>query len=100
VCPVKIDLHQQLFISRRQLASFGLVPKGKRFGIKLAAMVLNRPWLYRIAGRIARFALRVAPRSLIYNRLNIWGRQRELPTPPKKTFRELNRERNNNGKAE
>src|SRR3954463_5241330 len=76
VCPVKIDIHQQLFISRRQLASFGLIPNGKRFSIKLAAMVLNRPWLYRIAGSVARFALRVAPRSLIYNRLNIWGRQR------------------------
>jgi L-lactate dehydrogenase complex protein LldF len=99
VCPVKIDIHQQLFISRRQLASFGLVPKGKRFSIKLASIVLNRPWLYRIAGRMARFALRIAPRSLIYSRLNIWGKQRELPSPPKKTFRELNRERTTNGKA-
>jgi L-lactate dehydrogenase complex protein LldF len=93
VCPVKIDIHQQLFISRRQLATFGLIPKGKRFSIKLAAMVLNRPWLYRIAGRMARFVLRVAPCSLIYSRLNIWGRQRELPAPPKKTFRELIGER-------
>jgi L-lactate dehydrogenase complex protein LldF len=99
VCPVKIDIHQQLFISRRQLASFGLVPKGKRLGIKLAAIVFNRPWLYRIAGRIARFALRIAPRSLIYSRMNIWGKQRELPPPPKKTFRELNRERSQNGEA-
>jgi L-lactate dehydrogenase complex protein LldF len=100
VCPVKIDIHQQLFISRRQLASFGLVPKGKRFSIKLAAMVLNRPWLYRTAGRAARFALRVLPRYLIYSRLNIWGRQRELPPRPKKTFRELIRERNANGRAD
>ena len=99
VCPVKIDIHQQLFISRRRLASFGLVPKGKRFSIKLASIVLNRPWLYRIAGRMARFALRIAPRSWVYSRLNIWGKQRELPPPPEKTFRELNRERNNNGKA-
>src|SRR3954470_13772423 len=97
VCPVKIDIHQQLFISRRQLASFGLVPKGKRFSIKLAAIVLNRPWLYRIAGRVARTVLGVAPRFLLYGRLNIWGRQRELPSPPKQTFRDLNRERNLNG---
>src|SRR3954468_24981887 len=99
VCPVKIDIHQQLFISRRQLASFGLVPKGKRFSLKLAAMVLNRPWLYGLAGRVARFALRVTPRFLIYSRLNIWGKQRELPRPPKKSFRELNRERNQKGEA-
>jgi L-lactate dehydrogenase complex protein LldF len=93
VCPVKIDIHQQLFISRRQLASFGLVPKGKRLSIKLAAIVLNQPWLYRITGRVARFALRVAPRSLIYSRLNIWGKQRELPPAPKQTFRQLIRKR-------
>src|SRR3954466_1520365 len=50
VCPVKIDIHQQLFISRRQLAGLGLVSRGKRLGIKIAAAVLRRPWLYRLAG--------------------------------------------------
>jgi L-lactate dehydrogenase complex protein LldF len=105
VCPVKIDLHQQLFISRRRLANFGLVPKGKRFGLKLASIVLNHPWLYRFAGRVARFALRFAPRSLIYSRMNIWGRQRDLPPPPKETFRDLLHKRDavdskaTNGKA-
>src|SRR3954465_6431546 len=99
VCPVKIDLHQQLFISRRQLASFGVVPRTKRFSIKLAAMVLSRPWLYWIAGSLVRIALRIAPRSFVYSRLNIWGRQRELPTPPKQTFRELISQRNLNGEA-
>jgi L-lactate dehydrogenase complex protein LldF len=89
VCPVKIDIHQQLFISRRQLANFGLVPKGKQLGLKLTGAVLNRPWLYRIAGRAARIALRVLPKWLIYNRLNVWGRQRELPAAPRQTFREL-----------
>jgi L-lactate dehydrogenase complex protein LldF len=93
VCPVKIDLHQQLFISRRRLAGLGLVPKGKRAGMKLAAMVLNRPWLYRLVGRVARFGLRILPRWLIYNRANVWGRQRELPAAPKRSFRELNRKR-------
>jgi L-lactate dehydrogenase complex protein LldF len=94
VCPVKIDLHQQLFISRRQLARFGLIPKGKRLSIKLAAAVLKRPWLYRIAGRVARTALRVLPRWLVYSRLNVWGWQRELPPPPRYSFRELIRQRN------
>jgi L-lactate dehydrogenase complex protein LldF len=97
VCPVKIDLHQQLFISRRQLALFGLVPKGKRYSIKLAAAVLNRPWLYRIVGRLARSVLRKLPRSFVYNRFNIWGRQRDLPPPPKQSFRELYRQRTTNG---
>ena len=93
VCPVKIDLHQQLFISRRHLALLGLIPKTKRLGLKLAAIVLNRPWLYALVGRITRFKLRVLPRWLLYNRLNPWGRQRELPAPPRQSFRELNRKR-------
>jgi L-lactate dehydrogenase complex protein LldF len=90
---VKIDLHQQLFISRRELANFGLMPRGKRIGLKLTAAILNRPWLYKVAGRAARLALRALPSSLIYNRFNIWGRQRDLPAPPRETFRELNRKR-------
>lgn len=99
VCPVKIDIHQQLFISRRQLALFGLMPKGKRLSIKLAAAVLNRPWLYRVVGRLARGALRVLPRGLIYSRFNVWGHQRELPEPPRQSFRQLNRKRKQNERA-
>jgi L-lactate dehydrogenase complex protein LldF len=93
VCPVKIDIHQQLFISRRQLAGLGLVSRGKRLGIKIAASVLRRPWLYRWAGGFARMALRVLPRALVYSRLNVWGRQRELPPAPRQSFRELHRQR-------
>ncbi|MCI0332252.1 MAG: lactate utilization protein [Planctomycetes bacterium] len=93
VCPVKINLHEQLFISRQRLAKLGLVPTTKRLSLKLAAAVLSRPWLYRLAGRIARAALRVLPRSLVYSRLNVWGRQRELPQVPPASFRELNRKR-------
>jgi L-lactate dehydrogenase complex protein LldF len=100
VCPVKIDIHQQLFISRRRLASLGLVPRGKRFGIKLAAAVFNRPWLYGLMGRVARFALRVSPRALVYSRLNIWGRQRDLPPPPRKSFRALYQKRKRDGKSD
>jgi L-lactate dehydrogenase complex protein LldF len=89
VCPVKIDLHQQLFISRRQLALAGLVPRTKRWSMKLTAAVLKRPWLYRIAGRVARTALRLLPRRLVYSRWNVWGRRRELPVAPRRSFREL-----------
>jgi L-lactate dehydrogenase complex protein LldF len=98
VCPVKIDLHQQLFISRRQLAQQGLLPKTKRWGIAAAAEVLKRPWLYSLSGRLARITLRITPRWLVYSRLNVWGRKRELPTAPKKSFRELFRNRIENHK--
>jgi L-lactate dehydrogenase complex protein LldF len=98
VCPVKIDLHQQIFISRRQLSQLGLVPRTKRWGLKLTAAVLNRPRLYQFLGMVSRATLRLVPRWLVYNRWNVWGRKRELPTPPRKSFRQLYRHRRANGK--
>jgi L-lactate dehydrogenase complex protein LldF len=32
---------------------------------------------------------------MIYNGLNAWGKQRDLPPAPKKSFRELYRQRGN-----
>ncbi|MDZ4656039.1 MAG: lactate utilization protein B [Bythopirellula sp.] len=89
VCPVKIDLHHQLYVWRRRLAEKGLLSWSKRISMKLAGAVLRNPTLYRIAGWFGRNSLRFLPRWLVYNPLNIWGRQRELPVPPAQTFREL-----------
>lgn len=91
VCPVKIDLHNQLLGSRARIAELGLLEPSKRRLMHLAGMVLSRPQLYAFAGRAGRTLLRWAPRWMLYNRLNPWGRQRELPTPPKESFREWHR---------
>lgn len=88
VCPVKIDLHNQLLHWRTRLASLGLIEPSKRRLMRLAGIVLSRPRLYAFAGRAARTMLRLAPRWLLYNRLNPWGRQRELPAAPKESFRD------------
>jgi L-lactate dehydrogenase complex protein LldF len=89
VCPVQIDLHLQLYAWRHELVDRGLLPRSKRWAMKLAAKVLGSPRLYRIAGRIGRFALRMLPRFLVYNPWNPWGRQRDLPPAPKESFRQL-----------
>jgi L-lactate dehydrogenase complex protein LldF len=60
----------------------------KRRLMRLAGAVLSRPLLYRLAGGMARTTLRWAPRWMIYNRFNPWGRQRELPPPPRESFRD------------
>lgn len=93
VCPVKINLHEQLYVWRNKIATRHLLPASKRLSMKLAGAVLSRGWLYRLAGRMGRFALRWLPRWLVYNRLNGWGRQRELPVPPQSSFREQYRNR-------
>jgi L-lactate dehydrogenase complex protein LldF len=88
VCPVKIDLHGGLLAQRRDLAARGLVPLGKRIGMRLLGLVLAHRALYEAAGRVLRLALRTLPRPLLYSRLNVWGRRRELPDPPPETFRD------------
>jgi L-lactate dehydrogenase complex protein LldF len=89
VCPVKIDLHHQLYVWRRRLAEKGLLPWSKRMSMKLAGFVFRHPVLYRLGGWLGRVALRTMPKWMVYNKMNTWGRQRELPIPPKQSFREL-----------
>jgi L-lactate dehydrogenase complex protein LldF len=93
VCPVKINLHEQLLTWRRDIALAGHLSASKRWAMHLAAMVFRRPWLYGLGGKVARVSLRWSPRWLVYGPWNAWGKQRELPSPPAKSFRELYRER-------
>lgn len=94
VCPVKIDLHQQLLTWRGEIAKRGQLPLDKRLQMKVAAAILGRPWLYKLAGWFARKVLPRLPRWLVYSRLNDWGQQRELPEMPKQSFRQLLQIRN------
>ncbi|HBH53049.1 MAG TPA: 4Fe-4S ferredoxin, partial [Planctomycetaceae bacterium] len=89
VCPVKINIHEQLLIWRRELAQQKLLPFTKRVAMTLTSALFQRPRLYALAGRMGRMALRVLPRFMVYNRFNPWGRQRELPPAPPQSFREL-----------
>ncbi|WP_284944404.1 lactate utilization protein B [Acidisoma cladoniae] len=86
VCPVKINIHEQLYAWRRIIAEGGLLPAQKALAMRVAGAVLASPTLYRLATAAARMAVRRLPRALLYNRLNGWGRDRELPTPPKESF--------------
>ena len=86
VCPVKIDLHHQLLTWRGEIGRTKLLPLGKRFSMKAATLVMRIPWLFRVGGAAARWSLRIFPRFVIYNRWNKWGRQRDLPKPPRRSF--------------
>ncbi|MGE0757258.1 MAG: lactate utilization protein B [Pirellulaceae bacterium] len=93
VCPVKIDIHQQLLTWRGELVQLKLLPRSKRWSMWVASHVLRRPRLYRFGGAIARRMLALLPRWLVYHRLNDWGKQRELPVPPSQSFSQLYRKR-------
>jgi L-lactate dehydrogenase complex protein LldF len=87
VCPVKIDIHQQLWKWRQVLAAEGHVATSKKIGMKGMAFVLSRPGLYRFAGKMGRWIIRVLP-FITNNRLNPWYKQRNMPAPPKQSFRD------------
>ncbi len=93
VCPVKIDIHHQLLTWRREIAVRRLLPWNKRLAMRVASFVLRHRRLYELTGKLARAIVPRLPRWLLYNRLNPWGKQRELPEFPRKSFRELYHER-------
>ena len=91
VCPVRVDLHEQMLLWRGELGRAGLVPLGKRIGSRLTRWVLARTWAYRLAGAVLRWVLPRLPQGLL--RRTAWGRQRDLPEPPRESFREMYRRR-------
>jgi L-lactate dehydrogenase complex protein LldF len=86
VCPVKINIHEQIYAWRRELVNRHEVPLAKKAAMKAAGELLSRPAAYRAAVVAADTALAHLPRFVIYNGLNAWGRGREVPHPPKQTF--------------
>src|SRR6266436_4020838 len=86
VCPVKINIHEQIYAWRRVLVQEHEVPLAKKAAMKAAGMLLSRPAAYRAAIAAADTALAHLPRFVIYNGLNAWGKHREVPHPPKQTF--------------
>ena len=85
VCPVKIDIHNKLYKWRQVIVKAGYVTEAKKTGLNLMAIVLSRPWLYRLSGRAARWLMRTFP-SLVNNKRNPWHKQREMPSPPSASF--------------
>lgn len=87
VCPVKIDIHQQLWKWRQVIVAKGYVDKTKKMGMSGMSWVLSHPKLYRIAGKMGRWIMRTFP-FMVKNRMNVWYKQREMPPPPEKSFRD------------
>jgi L-lactate dehydrogenase complex protein LldF len=88
VCPVKIDISDQIYKWRRVVAANGMLKLTKRVGMSALGETLAHPMLFHNAGNVGDWALEHLPRFLLYNPLNPWGKHRELPTAPKQSFRQ------------
>jgi L-lactate dehydrogenase complex protein LldF len=87
VCPVKINIHEQLWSWRQILMKEGYGGAAKKASMKAMATVLSNPRLFRISGSMGRSVMRLMPWA-INNKLNPWYKQRDLPEPPKESFNE------------
>ena len=88
VCPVKIDIHDQIYKWREVIAARNQLPFVKQEAMQVAGKVLGNPKLYRMAVEAAGAGIERLPRFMMYNKLNAWGRQREVPQAPAMTFRQ------------
>ena len=79
VCPVKIDIHQQLYYWRQDI-------KSRETGIiaKAIAGLMTRGRLFSVLARIGRRLVRISPGPV-----GKWLRSRDLPPVPSRSLRQL-----------
>lgn len=89
VCPVKIDISDQILKWRRVMANKGYLPLAKRLAFAVAGQVFGHPQEYHAISKTAGPGVEFAPHFLLYNsKLNPWARDREVPRLAAQTFRE------------
>ena len=89
VCPVKIDIHTQLYKWRQVLGEANEIPVSKKWSMKFMGRLLSSPIAFGLSGQFARRALRLLPHGFTHaTAFNAWAVARELPEPPKQSFRE------------
>jgi L-lactate dehydrogenase complex protein LldF len=88
VCPVKINIHEQIYKWRQIIAERHLLPFVKQEAMQIAGKVLGSPKLYRAAVEAVGASVERLPKFMIYNPFNAWGRQRDVPDAPAYTFRQ------------
>ncbi|EOZ93497.1 putative L-lactate dehydrogenase, Iron-sulfur cluster-binding subunit YkgF [Indibacter alkaliphilus LW1] len=87
VCPVKINIHEQLYEWRQEITK-AQGTNTKSISMKIANGIFAVPFAYKISGAMMRGALKILPDSITYSGLNTWGKQRDLPETPKETFKD------------
>jgi L-lactate dehydrogenase complex protein LldF len=85
VCPVKIDIHEQLYKWRQVIVQQGNAPVAKKAAMQAMNFVLSHPSVYHTAGKTGRWFLQHAPFT-VSNSLNPWYKQRDMPIAPGTSF--------------
>lgn len=95
VCPVKINIHEQLYKWRQIILKETSGHFAKKTAMKVMGNVLGSPKKFKQAGKTARWALRTLPKSIINSKPNVWGKNRDLPDGPKESFEQWYKNKKN-----
>jgi L-lactate dehydrogenase complex protein LldF len=87
VCPVKIDIHNQLYKWRQDIVKSGHATSSKKIGIGMMSSILSNPRIFTASGWLGRKVMKFFP-VVVNNFLNPWFKQREMPKAPTQSFRE------------
>jgi len=99
VCPVKIDIHAQLYKWRQIITKETPQPFVKKQSMKFMGKIFSKPSQFEQVGKMARWSLRNLPKSIINSKPNAWGKARDLPIGQKQSFDDWYKERENNKKS-
>jgi L-lactate dehydrogenase complex protein LldF len=87
VCPVKIDIHDQLYKWRQIVSEENLGGGMKKTGLKWLSAILAKPQRYRMASSLLRVAIRFLPFLVRNPGLNPWVKNRQMPDLPNESFK-------------
>ena len=99
VCPVKIDLGEQIYKWRQKMDDFGHANKEKKLMSKGLKYIFEHQGLYETALTLAPIANGL-PRFMLYNGLNAWGKGHEMMKFPKESFNKMWKNHEVQGKEE
>ncbi len=88
VCPAKVNLSEQIYRWRQSLDSIGKADPMKKVMSKGMTYLFDHPSIYQKSLYFAPL-INAMPRFMVYNRLNAWGKGRELPTFAKESFEQM-----------
>lgn len=89
VCPVKIDLADQIYAFRQELGKTTEANQKKKSIVKKMQFVLSSPKRFHLALKYAKF-LNLIPSFVLNSKwLSPWAKYHKMPSIPKKSFHQL-----------
>lgn len=79
VCPVKIDIPNQLYKWRQVIAENNVLPKSKSMVMTLVGKMLEHPKIFNFVFKIGQIMLKVLPDFIVSNKWNQWIKGRSMP---------------------